>query len=87
VAVPQGQWHRFQSAEGVSLISATPPPTEQSQMSVPAGVNRSGRPDQVDLGGLIAVPGTAGIGATSPLAAGSAKDGCPPAWAVRRADP
>ena len=32
-------------------------------MSVPAGVNRSGRSGQVDLGGLIAVPGTAGIGA------------------------
>jgi len=82
VAVPQGQWHRFQSAEGVSLISATPLPT-QSQMSVPAGVNRSGRSGQVDLGGLIAVPGTAGIGADQALAAAAAKDGSPPHPAVR----
>jgi len=36
VVVPQGQWHRFESADGVSLISATPLPTERSQMPVPA---------------------------------------------------
>ena len=28
VIVPQGTWHRFHSAEGVSLMTATPKPTE-----------------------------------------------------------
>jgi mannose-6-phosphate isomerase-like protein (cupin superfamily) len=30
VVVPQGQWHRFESPNGVSLISATPLPTEHA---------------------------------------------------------
>ena len=28
VIVPQGAWHRFHSPEGVSLVTATPKPTE-----------------------------------------------------------
>src|SRR5215469_11775521 len=28
VVVPQGAWHRFHSPEGVSLVTATPKPTE-----------------------------------------------------------
>ena len=28
VIVPQGTWHRFHSPEGVSLVTATPTPTE-----------------------------------------------------------
>jgi mannose-6-phosphate isomerase-like protein (cupin superfamily) len=30
IVVPQGQWHRFVSPEGVSLIAATPLPTEHA---------------------------------------------------------
>jgi mannose-6-phosphate isomerase-like protein (cupin superfamily) len=32
--VPQGMWHRFQSAEGVSLLTATPQPTEHLSVGV-----------------------------------------------------
>src|ERR1700730_17063648 len=30
VVVPKGQWHRFESPDGVGLIAATPLPTEHS---------------------------------------------------------
>jgi mannose-6-phosphate isomerase-like protein (cupin superfamily) len=32
--VPQGAWHRFHSAEGVSLVTATPKPTEHLTVDV-----------------------------------------------------
>jgi mannose-6-phosphate isomerase-like protein (cupin superfamily) len=32
--VPQGMWHRFQSAEGASLLTATPQPTEHLSVGV-----------------------------------------------------
>jgi quercetin dioxygenase-like cupin family protein len=34
VIVPQGAWHRFQSPEGVSLVTATPKPTEHLTVDV-----------------------------------------------------
>jgi mannose-6-phosphate isomerase-like protein (cupin superfamily) len=34
VVVPQGIWHRFESAEGVTLITATPKPTEHLTVDV-----------------------------------------------------
>ena len=34
VIVPQGAWHRFHSAEGVSLVTATPKPTEHLRVDV-----------------------------------------------------
>ena len=34
VIVPQGAWHRFHSAEGVSLVTATPKPTEHLTVDV-----------------------------------------------------
>ena len=34
VIVPQGAWHRFHSAEGVSLITATPKPTEHLTIDI-----------------------------------------------------
>ena len=35
VVVPQGQWHRFESPDGVGLISATPLPTEHTIVADP----------------------------------------------------
>jgi mannose-6-phosphate isomerase-like protein (cupin superfamily) len=32
--VPQGMWHRFESADGVTLITATPKPTEHLTVDV-----------------------------------------------------
>lgn len=32
--VPQGAWHRFQSAEGVTLMTATPLPTDHIRVDV-----------------------------------------------------
>ena len=32
--VPQGMWHRFESANGVTLITATPKPTEHLTVDV-----------------------------------------------------
>ena len=32
--VPQGMWHRFKSADGVTLITATPKPTEHLTVDV-----------------------------------------------------
>jgi mannose-6-phosphate isomerase-like protein (cupin superfamily) len=34
VIVPQGTWHRFESAEGVTLITATPKPTEHLTVDI-----------------------------------------------------
>jgi mannose-6-phosphate isomerase-like protein (cupin superfamily) len=34
VIVPQGAWHRFHSPEGVTLITATPKPTEHLTVDV-----------------------------------------------------
>jgi mannose-6-phosphate isomerase-like protein (cupin superfamily) len=34
VVVPQGAWHRFESADGVSLMTATPKPTEHLTVDV-----------------------------------------------------
>ena len=34
VIVPQGMWHRFASADGVTLITATPKPTEHLTVDV-----------------------------------------------------
>jgi mannose-6-phosphate isomerase-like protein (cupin superfamily) len=34
VIVPQGAWHRFHSPEGVSLVTATPKPTEHLRTDV-----------------------------------------------------
>jgi mannose-6-phosphate isomerase-like protein (cupin superfamily) len=30
VVVPQGTWHRFETSEGVKLLSVTPQPTDHS---------------------------------------------------------
>jgi len=32
--VPQGAWHRFDSPDGVSLMTATPQPTEHLTVTV-----------------------------------------------------
>jgi mannose-6-phosphate isomerase-like protein (cupin superfamily) len=34
VIVPQGTWHRFESAEGVTLMTATPKPTEHLTIDI-----------------------------------------------------
>ena len=34
VVVPQGAWHRFESPEGVCLMTATPKPTEHLTVDV-----------------------------------------------------
>ena len=34
VIVPQGAWHRFHSADGVSLVTATPKPTEHLTVDI-----------------------------------------------------
>ena len=34
VIVPEGAWHRFHSPEGVSLVTATPKPTEHLRVDV-----------------------------------------------------
>jgi mannose-6-phosphate isomerase-like protein (cupin superfamily) len=34
IVVPQGTWHRFHSPEGVSLVTATPKPTEHLTVDV-----------------------------------------------------
>ena len=32
--VPQGAWHRFEASDGVSLMTATPQPTEHLTVAV-----------------------------------------------------
>jgi mannose-6-phosphate isomerase-like protein (cupin superfamily) len=34
VIVPQGAWHRFESSDGVCLMTATPKPTEHLTVDV-----------------------------------------------------
>lgn len=36
--VPQGCWHRFEAPDGVSVLTATPLPTEHSQEDIPPPV-------------------------------------------------
>ena len=36
VVIPQGAWHRFESAEGVSLMTATPQPSEFATVDDPS---------------------------------------------------
>lgn len=36
VVIPQGAWHRFELADGVSLMTATPQPSEFSNVDDPA---------------------------------------------------
>ena len=36
VVIPQGAWHRFESAEGVSLMTATPEPSEFTTVDDPS---------------------------------------------------
>ncbi len=35
VVVPEGRWHKFNSADGVTLMTVTPQPTEHSAEEVP----------------------------------------------------
>ena len=35
IVVPQGHWHRFHSAERVTVLSATPQPTEHTRVEDP----------------------------------------------------
>jgi len=35
IVVPQGHWHRFDSPEGVTVLSATPQPTDHSRAADP----------------------------------------------------
>ncbi len=37
IVVPQGHWHRFHSAERVTVLSATPQPTEHTRAEDPRG--------------------------------------------------
>jgi len=36
VVIPQGAWHRFESADGVSLMTATPQPSEFASVDDPS---------------------------------------------------
>ena len=36
VVIPQGAWHRFESADGVSLMTATPQPSEFTTVDDPS---------------------------------------------------
>jgi mannose-6-phosphate isomerase-like protein (cupin superfamily) len=38
IVVPQGHWHRFHSAERVTVLTATPQPTEHSRAEDPRAV-------------------------------------------------
>ncbi len=38
VVVPRGHWHRFEAPGGVTVLSATPQPTEHSTARDPRGV-------------------------------------------------
>ena len=35
IVVPQGHWHRFEAPDGVTVLSATPQPTEHSAAADP----------------------------------------------------
>lgn len=34
VIVPQGTWHRFEAPDGVTLVTATPQPTQHLEVDV-----------------------------------------------------
>ena len=38
VVVPQGCWHRFSSPNGVTVLTATPQPTDHTQADDPRGI-------------------------------------------------
>jgi len=38
IVVPQGCWHRFNSPNGVTVLTATPQPTDHTQAEDPRGV-------------------------------------------------
>jgi len=38
IVVPQGQWHRFEAPDGVTVLSATPQPTEHTSAPDPRAV-------------------------------------------------
>jgi mannose-6-phosphate isomerase-like protein (cupin superfamily) len=42
VIVPQGMWHRFNSPDGVTLITVTPQPTDDSTIDVEGSSNARG---------------------------------------------
>ncbi|HEV3347090.1 MAG TPA: hypothetical protein VHC93_08370, partial [Methylomirabilota bacterium] len=44
IVVPQGHWHRFDAPEGVTVLSATPQPTEHTAAADPrdAGASPAG---------------------------------------------
>ena len=50
VIVPQGTWHRFHSPEGVSLVTATPKPTEHLTIDVedPRALTTAQRSDSIE---------------------------------------
>jgi quercetin dioxygenase-like cupin family protein len=37
IVVPQGHWHRFQAPSGVTVLSATPQPTDHTRAADPRG--------------------------------------------------
>lgn len=37
IVVPQGHWHRFEAPDGVTVLSATPQPTEHTAAADPRG--------------------------------------------------
>jgi mannose-6-phosphate isomerase-like protein (cupin superfamily) len=38
IVVPQGHWHRFEAPDGVTVLSATPQPTEHTIAPEPPAV-------------------------------------------------
>jgi mannose-6-phosphate isomerase-like protein (cupin superfamily) len=37
IVVPEGRWHRFEAPDGVTVLSATPQPTEHTTAADPRG--------------------------------------------------
>lgn len=37
IVVPQGHWHRFEAPDGVTVLSATPQPTDHTAAADPRG--------------------------------------------------
>ena len=40
IVVPQGHWHRFDAPDGVTVLSATPQPTDHSRAADPRALQR-----------------------------------------------
>ncbi len=38
IVVPQGHWHRFEAPDGVTVLSATPQPTEHTVAPDPPAI-------------------------------------------------